>query len=71
MVLAQLAAQGLGVAVLPESIARSRDDLHLLTITHPDLRGSLGFAWRAEGPVSPAARALIERARRLLEGPPG
>jgi DNA-binding transcriptional LysR family regulator len=71
MVLAQLAAQGLGVAVLPESIARSRDDLHPLTITHPDLRGSLGFAWRAEGPVSPAARALIERARRLLEGPPG
>jgi len=66
MMLAQLAARGLGVAILPDSVARSRADLHPLEITRPALRGGLAFAWRAEGPVSPAARALIERARRMF-----
>jgi DNA-binding transcriptional LysR family regulator len=64
--LAQLAAAGLGVAVLPGGLARSRDDLHTLTVTKPSLRGCLGFAWRAEGPMSPAARALIGRAREMI-----
>ncbi|MEU1788339.1 LysR substrate-binding domain-containing protein [Streptomyces sparsogenes] len=65
-VLAQLAARGLGIAIVPEGIAKRRDDLRALTITRPALRGALALAWRAEGPVSPAARALIGRARRLL-----
>jgi DNA-binding transcriptional LysR family regulator len=66
MVLAQLAARGLGVAIVPASVARVREDLHPLTITRPELRGRLAFAWRTEGPISPAARALVGRARRLL-----
>jgi DNA-binding transcriptional LysR family regulator len=66
MVLALLAAHGLGVAIVPASLARAREDLHPLTITRPELRGRLAFAWRAEGPISPAARALVGRARRLL-----
>jgi DNA-binding transcriptional LysR family regulator len=66
-VLAQLAARGLGVAVLPESLARGRpDDLHPLAITRPSLRGRLVLAWRADGPVSPAAHALVTLARRDL-----
>ncbi|WP_314174788.1 LysR family transcriptional regulator [Streptomyces winkii] len=66
LMLADLAARGLGAAIVPMSVAGSRDDLHPLTITRPALRGSLAFAWRAEGTVSPAARAMIDRARRML-----
>jgi DNA-binding transcriptional LysR family regulator len=63
--LADLAARGLGVAVVPESLARNRADLHAVAIT-PQLRGRLVLAWRAGGPVSPAARALIGMAREHL-----
>jgi len=65
-VLAQLAARGLGVAIVPASVAQAREDLHPLTITRPALRGCLAFAWRTEGPISPAARALVAQARRML-----
>jgi DNA-binding transcriptional LysR family regulator len=65
MELADLAARGLGVAIVPQSVARHRPDLHAVALT-PQLRGRLVLAWRASGPVSPAARALIELARRHL-----
>ncbi|MFE7119925.1 LysR family transcriptional regulator [Streptomyces sp. NPDC057654] len=66
-VLAQLAARGLGVAILPGSLAAyHRATLHTITFTGPELRGRLALAWRGEGPAGPAARALIERARRAL-----
>ncbi|WP_280696334.1 LysR substrate-binding domain-containing protein [Kitasatospora sp. GP82] len=66
-VLAELAARGLGAAVLPESLALSRPDtLHPLTITRPGLRGRLALAWRANGPVSPAANSLVRHARAAL-----
>lgn len=68
--LARLAARGLGVAILPDSLARSRDDLHTLTITEPRLRGGLALAWRGEGPVSPAARVLRDRAKHTLRDSP-
>jgi DNA-binding transcriptional LysR family regulator len=63
--LAELAEHGLGVAILPASVARSRPDLHALTIT-PEMRGRLVLAWRSSGPVSPAARAVVQMARRLV-----
>ncbi|WP_077741010.1 LysR family transcriptional regulator [Mycolicibacterium boenickei] len=63
--LAELAERGLGVAVLPESVAITRPALHPLPIT-PELRGRLVFAWRVQGPMSPAAKVLIEMARRRL-----
>lgn len=59
--LADLAVRGLGVAVLPEAV--TRPGLHRLPIT-PELRGRLVFAWRAAGPMSPAARELVVLARR-------
>jgi DNA-binding transcriptional LysR family regulator len=63
-ILAQLAVRGLGVAILPESVALAqRDNLHAIAID-PPLRGRVALAWRSEGPVSPAARALIGRARK-------
>lgn len=68
MVLAELAARGLGVAILPASVANGRADLRPLAITRPELRGALAFAWRADGLTSPATQALVARARRTLAG---
>ncbi|MEV5894818.1 LysR family transcriptional regulator [Nonomuraea fuscirosea] len=66
-VLGQLAARGLGLAVLPESaVAAAASQLRVLEVTEPALRGRMGVVWRAEGPMSPAARAFIEHARRHL-----
>ncbi|MET0701084.1 MAG: LysR family transcriptional regulator [Mycobacterium sp.] len=65
LALADLAERGLGVAIVPSSVSRSRPGLHRLAIV-PELRGRLVLAWRSEGPMSPAARVLVEKARRLL-----
>jgi DNA-binding transcriptional LysR family regulator len=58
-VLAQLAARGLGVAIVPEPVATAAG-LHALAL---GLRGQIALAWRAGGPSSPAARAFVEHAR--------
>jgi DNA-binding transcriptional LysR family regulator len=63
--LADLAARGLGVAIVPQSVSRSRDDVHPVAIT-PQLRGRLVLAWRAGGPMSPAARVLVGMARERV-----
>jgi DNA-binding transcriptional LysR family regulator len=65
LALADLAERGLGVAIVPASVPRGRSDLHAMPFS-PELRGRLVLAWRAAGPISPAARVLIDRARRLL-----
>jgi DNA-binding transcriptional LysR family regulator len=72
VMLAELAARGLGVAILPDSLAAARaDQLHSMTITAPALRSRLELAWKAGGPISPAARALLARARTALRAPSG
>jgi DNA-binding transcriptional LysR family regulator len=66
-VLADLAARGLGVALLPGPFAEFRADrLAVLQIDPPGLRGRLVLAWRASGPVSPAGRALVRHFRDQL-----
>lgn len=66
-ILAALAARGLGVAILPKALTDNhRDQVHALTITRPRIRAQIELAWRAEGPTSPAARALTEHARSTL-----
>lgn len=66
---AQIVAHGLGVAVLPESVTMAhRDELRAIPLTQPRINGRLALAWRASGPVSPAAGAFISRARRHLPG---
>ena len=50
---------------VPASVSRNRDGLRALAIV-PELRGRLVLAWRSDGPMSPAARVLVGRARRLL-----
>lgn len=65
LALAELAERGLGVAIVPASVSRGRERLHGLAIV-PRLRGRLVLAWRSDGPMSPAARVLVDKARRLL-----
>ena len=61
--LMDLASRGLGVAILPASAPE--DHLHVLRI-RPQMRSRLELVWRADAPASPAAGALIARARQAL-----
>jgi DNA-binding transcriptional LysR family regulator len=59
--LAELAARGLGVAIVPESTALEHEHhLHAVRIVRPSVRGRLALAWRTDGQRSAAARALVE-----------
>jgi len=62
--LADLARRGLGVAILPRSMARGDAGLHALRLT-PTLRGRLVWAWRREA-AGPAAHAFCALALRRL-----
>lgn len=71
-VLAKLAASGLGVAVVPRSVAAAQPDaVHTLEFTQPRLKGELALAWRTTAPGSPAARAIIDHARATMASPAG
>jgi DNA-binding transcriptional LysR family regulator len=64
-VLARLAVRGLGVAIVPASLAAGyADALDAVPIVRPELRGALALAWRAGGAASPAGRALVAHALR-------
>ncbi|MDM2472370.1 LysR family transcriptional regulator [Mycobacteroides abscessus] len=63
--LVSLVEQGLGIAVVPAPYVRNRAGVLALDI-RPALRGRLALAWRLDGPVGPAARAFLERARAVL-----
>jgi len=64
-VVAGLAARGLGVAILSETMAEMEGArLRGLTITQPRLRSRLELVWKAGALASPAAVALIAHARQ-------
>ncbi|MFI0812095.1 LysR family transcriptional regulator [Streptomyces echinatus] len=77
-VLVQLAARGLGVAVLPGGegeeghreaeggSASGGPTLRTLTIVDPGIRARIALAWRSAGPASPAAKALLDSLRERL-----
>ncbi|MFF7780129.1 LysR family transcriptional regulator [Streptomyces tanashiensis] len=71
-VLAQLAARGLGVAVLPfgEEGPDLGGPLATLPIVEPRIRARIVLAWPSTGPTSPAARVLLDRLRETLPKPP-
>lgn len=63
--LAELAAKGLGVAVVPRSITDARPDkLCGIEIVRPTLCGRIALAWRKDASLAPAARHLVERMRQ-------
>ncbi|MGV0838272.1 LysR family transcriptional regulator [Mycolicibacterium thermoresistibile] len=61
---ADLAERGLGVAIVPRSVAHGRDTLHAAALV-PEVRGRLVWAWRSGDALSPAARVLVQKARLL------
>lgn len=64
---AQLAARGLGVGILPESVAQERaSSLHTLSIREPRLRSRLEVVWSDDAQASPAARTLKRHAQTFL-----
>ncbi|MET9886166.1 LysR substrate-binding domain-containing protein [Streptomyces sp. NPDC006430] len=69
--LTQLAARGLGVAVVPalQTDVASTFGLRTLHITHPRLRGRIALAWRTESSASPAAKAFLRLLRATLTVP--
>jgi DNA-binding transcriptional LysR family regulator len=70
--LIELAAAGLGLAVLSESGARSRaGNLRTLRLSGTTARALLLLGWRDDAAISPAARALVRHARALLAEPTG
>ena len=64
--LVELARRGLGVAILPQSMARNSADVLPVALV-PELRGRLVWAWRRDT-TNPAARRLCDRARRMITG---
>ncbi|MEU3743826.1 MULTISPECIES: LysR family transcriptional regulator [Streptomyces] len=68
LLLARLAARGLGVAVLPELPPGAAAELGLRTLplAEPDLRGRVALVWPADGPAAPAAAALLARMRKAF-----
>ncbi len=58
--IAQLAALGLGVGILPSSAAEPhRGTLHILEL-YPEIRSRLELAWSPATAANPAARVLLE-----------
>jgi DNA-binding transcriptional LysR family regulator len=66
--LVELAAEGLGVAVLPRS-ATDGADLGVLEITRPRLQRRTALAWN-EAVTSPAGHAFLALANRRFDSPP-
>ena len=64
-VLVDLALQGLGIAVVPLPAVSGRDDLRAVPIV-PEIRAQIDLARRRDAPLSPAARALLDRARAWI-----
>jgi DNA-binding transcriptional LysR family regulator len=69
--LSALVARGLGVTIVPRSIAAlgaARHSVSIIEITPPITQRCTALAWRTAGPHSPAARAFLATARQTLTG---
>jgi DNA-binding transcriptional LysR family regulator len=66
--LVELAAQGLGVALLPRSaVAEAEPRLAVIELIRPRLERRAALAWHEQN-VSPAGRAFLDLADQLLTG---
>lgn len=66
LLLARLAARGLGAAVLPEGAVAAAGLERAPIDLVPELRSRIELVWRAGGPTSPAGRALVPYLRAGL-----
>ncbi|MEV0295475.1 LysR family transcriptional regulator [Nocardia sp. NPDC050710] len=68
--LLQLAAHGLGTAIVPKLTAVEAEDFGVRTIpiVEPELRGQLALVWRRDRPGNPAAKVLLGQLRIALGG---
>jgi DNA-binding transcriptional LysR family regulator len=60
-----MAAQGLGLAVVPASVADTANAPVMVPIKNPEVRSRLELAWPQAPSGNPAARVLTEQARAL------
>ncbi|MDI2125562.1 LysR family transcriptional regulator [Yinghuangia seranimata] len=66
----QLAADGLGIAILPAAFAAAHPGgLRPVALTSPRPRARIELVWRADAPTGPAARAFVAHARAAFAGP--
>lgn len=64
-VLVDLAAHGLGIAIVPRSVVVARQlNVHVLALTDPEPRARIVLGWRTDPPPTPAAHELIRRVTR-------
>jgi DNA-binding transcriptional LysR family regulator len=63
-----MAAQGLGLAVVPASVANAANAPVMVPITNPGVRSRLELAWPGAPSGNPAARVLTEQARAQARG---
>ncbi|MGI8712805.1 MAG: LysR substrate-binding domain-containing protein [Solirubrobacteraceae bacterium] len=70
VVIAQLAARGLGIAILPSSARGIDPGLHMIAIERPRMRSRVELMWRTTGTIGPATRALIQAGREFFAEPP-
>jgi len=63
----RLAAQGMGVGLVPASVAAAFGDRVDALALHPPVRSRIELAWRSGGPSSPAGQVLVAVARTHVE----
>ncbi|MGA4789745.1 LysR family transcriptional regulator [Nocardia sp. AB354] len=66
--LVQLAAGGLGIAVVPALGAAHAEaaGVRMIEITDPEMYGQLALVWRSDRPAAPAAKVLLGQLRIAL-----
>lgn len=63
---ADFAAAGFGVGVVPATMATIRPELHVLDIVRPSVRSRIGFAWPRDHSGRPARLAFLDHIAREL-----
>lgn len=67
--ISQMAAEGLGIALLPEAVCRDMDPsrVSIISLANPVIPWKLGIIWREDRYLSFAAREWLKLAREVLQ----
>jgi DNA-binding transcriptional LysR family regulator len=66
--LAELAAEGVGVTFVPETIVPSANGVRAVPLPDHRLVRQIRMVWRAENPPAPAVHAFLDLAREHFDG---